>query len=56
MSFHNIWFAKLHILYNLMEAISLPNFIGLGFLDQVLRGLVENTPLDLTHSQEAQSL
>ena len=28
---HNIWFSKLHILYNLTEAISLPSFIGLGF-------------------------
>ena len=27
-----------------MEGISLPNFIGLGCLDQILRGLVENTP------------
>ena len=28
----------------LIGAISLPNFIDLGCLDQILRGLVENTP------------
>ena len=43
-SFHNIWFSKLHILYNLIEAISLPNFIGLGCLDQILRGGRWKTP------------
>ena len=43
-SLHNIWFSKLHILQNFIEAISLPNFIGLNCLDQILQGLVENTP------------
>ena len=43
-SFHNIWFSKLHILWNLKEGISLPNFIGLDCLDKILRRLVENTP------------
>ena len=42
-SLQNIWLSKLHILWNLIEAASLLNFIGLGFLDQILRGLVENT-------------
>ena len=37
-SFHNIWLSKLHILYSSIEAISLLNFIGLGCLDQILRG------------------
>ena len=40
----NIWFSKLHILWNMIGAISLPNFIDLACLDQILRGLVENTP------------
>ena len=44
---HNIWFSKLHILYNLIEAISLPSFIGLGCLDQILRGVVKNISPDL---------
>ena len=47
-SFQNIWLSKLHILKNLIEAISLPKFISLGCLDQILRGGgVENTPSDL---------
>ena len=41
-SLQNICFSKLHILQNLIENINLPNFIGLGYLDQILRGLVEN--------------
>ena len=40
----NIWFLKLHILKKLIEGISLPNFIGLGCLVQILRGLVEPQP------------
>ena len=40
---HNIWSPKLHILWNLIEGISLPNFIGLGCRDHILLGLVENT-------------
>ena len=43
-SLRNIWFSKLHILWNLIEGISFPNFIGLGCLDQILRGPVKNTP------------
>ena len=43
-SLHNIWFSKLHILQNLIEAISLPNSIALGCLNQILRGMVENIP------------
>ena len=37
-SLHNMWFSKLHILWNLIEAISLLS------LDQILRDVVENTP------------
>ena len=38
-SFHNILLSKLHIFYNFIEAIiTLSNFIGLGCLDQILRG------------------
>ena len=57
-SLHTIWFSKLYILWKLIEAISLPNFIGLGCLNQILRGLVENTPPPprLTCSQKDQSL
>ena len=43
------------MLLNLIEAISLPDFIGLSCLDQILRGMVENTPR-LTRSQKAQPL
>ena len=42
-SLQNFWFSKLHILQNLIGTICLPNFIDLGCLDQILRGLVENT-------------
>ena len=37
-SFLNIGFSKQQILYNIIQAISLPSFIGLGCLDQLLLG------------------
>ena len=43
-SLHSIWLSKLYILKNVINSISLPNFIGLDCLNQILRGLVENTP------------
>ena len=53
-SLHNIWLSKLHISWNLIEGISLPNFISVGCLDQILQGLVKT--YRLTRSQKAQSL
>ena len=58
-SFHNIGHSKFHILWNIIQAISLPSFIGLGCLDKILR-LGWKTPLPspsrFTCSEKAQSL
>ena len=34
----SIWFSKLHILQNIIQAIILLSFVGLGCLDQILQG------------------
>ena len=49
MSLPNIWLSKLHILKNLIEDITLPIFISLGCLNQILHG---EHPLTLKHSQK----
>ena len=44
-SFHNIGFSKLRISYDIIEDITLPSFIGLGCLNQILRWGGEGTDL-----------
>ena len=50
-SLHNVWFSKLHTWWNLIEAVSLVSFIGLGCLDQLLWAVVDNTPQTYTLSK-----
>ena len=48
-SLNNIWFSKLHIFQNLIEDISLPSFIGLGCVDQILQRADEKHPTPDLH-------